>query len=225
VPAPKRWYSFGRGLVGLVLFAAGVTIAVASATANAWFGMSLATDKTAAWTFATLTVMAEVVAAVVPAARRFYWHRREWLSCLTILVVLIIALTVVALASSGFVIQNVSDAIMARADHTTASVAIAEAALANAKGARDRECYRNGGSKAVGPICRQREDIVNERQAALDQAKAEVRLQADPLAGSLHISSRDLQTIKASAMVVMCLAAGLIIALGYGLMFAKTGMR
>jgi hypothetical protein len=213
-------YGTGRGLVGLTLIVAGGIIAATSMAANAWFASSLTTDPTAAKIFATLSMAAEVVAVVTPSALRFYVDRREWISTIIGIAILAISLTVVALAASGFVAVNISDSTMNRADRITPSVATAQLALDDAKAARDRECGK------VGPICRQREDTVNQRQGDLDAAKAEVRSDADPQAGALHaiwpvITSDTLRTVKAGTMMAICLAAGLIIALGSGLLFPK----
>jgi hypothetical protein len=54
-------------------------------------------------------------------------------------------------------------------------VATAQAALADAKVSRDREC--NGG---VGKNCRLREDAVSELRKGLDAAMATVEQSADP---------------------------------------------
>jgi hypothetical protein len=210
---PFSSYGLGRGLVGLALVAAGVAITLASMAANGWYGASLTTSTTAAGIFSTLTVVAEGIAATMPSALRFlrdmHEHGWVWLGR----AVLAISVTVVALASSGFVITNVSDATAIRADRMTPAVASAQTALEDAKGARDRECTK------VGPICRQREDMVSQRQAELDRAKAEVKADADPQAAALYLTSSELRTIKAAVMVALCLAAGLIIGIGNVLLF------
>jgi hypothetical protein len=73
----------------------------------------------------------------------------------------------------------------------------------------------------------QREDMVNQRQAELDRVKCDSLGQCpgDPQAAALHLTSNTLRTVKATVMVVMCLAAGLIIALGSGLLFPNTRVR
>jgi hypothetical protein len=63
----------------------------------------------------------------------------------------------------------------ARASRTTPAVQAAQAALADAMAARDREC--KGG---VGKFCREREAAVNERHQALDAAMQAVGQAADP---------------------------------------------
>ncbi len=90
---------------------------------------------------------------------------------------------------------------------------MARRALEDAKVARDRECIK------VGPIGRVREDAVAARQRKLDEALAEVRATADPQAEALHITPNVLRAAKAGAVVALCLAAGYIISLGWGLLF------
>jgi hypothetical protein len=64
---------------------------------------------------------------------------------------------------------------LARASRITAAVQAAQAALADAMAARDREC--KGG---VGKFCREREAAVNERRQSLDMAMLSVGQSADP---------------------------------------------
>jgi hypothetical protein len=218
VPAPTRgidrWNAVGRGFVGLVLVGAGGVIACSSIAANIWFALSMTTDPLAAKTFATLSATSELVAVAMPTALSFYWDGRQWFRALLGAGVLAIALTVVALAASGFVVTNVSDATLIRVEHSH-TVASAQAALDDAKAARDRECAK------VGPVCRQREEIVNQRQAELDRAATTANAEADPQAAALHLTSNELRTVKAAVMVAICLAAGLIVALGSGLVFPR----
>jgi hypothetical protein len=82
--------------------------------------------------------------------------------------------------------------------------------------------------KTSGPnesAWKQREDAVTERQHKLDEAKAEVRAQADPQAEAFHVTPNTLRTAKASATMLMCLAAGYIISLGWGLVFGRRRQR
>ena len=51
----------------------------------------------------------------------------------------------------------------------------------------------------------------------LDDARAEVRVTADPQAAALGVSPIE----KAGVLVAMCLIAGLIIAEGWGLLFGS----
>ena len=216
-PGGSWWTAIGRGTVGLVLVGAGITLALTSMRANAWFGYSLTADETAGWIFSTLSVTAEIIACALPTANRFYWQDGDRWTAVKGGVLMCVALMVVFFAASGFVLTNVSSATDARAERTTPTVEIAQRALNDAKAARDRECSK------VGPICRQREDTVAERQRKLDEAKAEVRAAADPQAEALHVTASTLRTAKAGVMVAMCLAAGFIISFGWGLLFWTSG--
>jgi hypothetical protein len=78
-------------------------------------------------------------------------------------------------AGVGFASVNVADATLARAGRTIPAIEAAQSALADAKTARDRECTK------VGPICREREDAVVERQRLLDAVLQSVEKRSDVL--------------------------------------------
>ena len=78
-------------------------------------------------------------------------------------------------AGIGFASTNITDVTLARASRTTPAVQTAQAALADAMAARDREC--KGG---VGKFCREREAMVDERRQALDAAMRSIKETADP---------------------------------------------
>jgi hypothetical protein len=69
---------------------------------------------------------------------------------------------------------NIADTTMARAGRTAPAVEIAQRGLNDAKATRDRECTK------VGPICRQREDAVRDRQTELALAMTKVSAASDP---------------------------------------------
>src|SRR5262249_41457773 len=62
----------GRCIIGLILVGAAIVLAVASMRANVWFGFALSVDDTAGQIFASLTVMSELIAVVMPTANRLY---------------------------------------------------------------------------------------------------------------------------------------------------------
>ncbi len=78
-------------------------------------------------------------------------------------------------AGIGFASTNITDVTLARASRVTPAIQSAQAALADAMSARDREC-----THGVGPNCRQRETTVNERRQALDTAMHSIEQAADP---------------------------------------------
>src|SRR5882757_6397010 len=78
-------------------------------------------------------------------------------------------------ASIGFASINIADVTLSRASRVTPAVTVAQAALADAMSARDREC--KGG---VGKFCREREAAVAERRHAVDIATQSVAQTTDP---------------------------------------------
>jgi hypothetical protein len=190
-------------------------IAVTSMEANSWYGHCLASDAAAGDIFSRLSVLAEIIACVLPTANQFYWHDGDRWTAMKGGALMMVALMVVFFAASGFVVTNLSGAIEAKAERTTPTVMMAQRALDDAKTARDRECIK------VGPVCRQREDAIIDRQHKLDEAKAEVRIGADPQAEAFHVTPNTLRTAKAGVMVLMCLAAGYFISMGWGLVFVR----
>ena len=135
--------------------------------------------------------------------------------------IMFFAAGVVFLAASGFVVTNVGDKIVARegALFVVPAVAVAQRALDDARTARDRECGK------VGPICRQREDAVGARQnelnSALAKALGEAGSRADPQAATLGMQPGTLRKLQAGGLVAMCLGAGFVLSLGWGLLFAR----
>jgi hypothetical protein len=214
----RWWDALGRKIIGLVLVSAGLTLAVTSMQANAWAGYSFAGDEAAGAIFSRLSVMAEIIACALPSANRFYRQDGDWWMVLKGSALMWVALVVVFFAASGFVLTTLNDSSAARAERTTPTIEMARRALEDARAARDRECIK------VGPVCRVREDAVAARQRKLDEVKAEVRAAADPQAEALHVTPNVLRAAKAGAMVTLCLAAGYIISLGWGLLFqTRTG--
>ena len=78
-------------------------------------------------------------------------------------------------AGIGFASTNITDVMLSRTSRVTPAVTSAQAQLADAMAARDREC--KGG---VGKFCREREAEVAERRQVLDAAVAAVGQTADP---------------------------------------------
>jgi hypothetical protein len=163
-----------RCIVGVPLVGAAFALVWASVRANAWAGFALSVDGEAGRIFATLTVTAEVIAFLVPTANRLYRAMGETWSVLRGLLILIVAALIVGFAASGFVLTNVSDKTALRAQ-ASPDIGVAQRALADAQRARDRECTR------VGPICRQREDTVGQRQNELNAAIATAQRGAEAL--------------------------------------------
>jgi len=87
----------------------------------------------------------------------------------------VVAFVFAVTAGIGFASTNISDVTLTRASRVTPAITGAQAALADAMAARDREC--KGG---VGKFCREREAAVAERRQVLDSAIRTVGQAADP---------------------------------------------
>jgi hypothetical protein len=125
------------------------------------------------------------------------------------------------IAGIGFASTNISDMTMARASRVTPAVATAQAALADATAARDREC--RGG---VGKFCREREAAVNERRVALDTAMRSVEQTADPQTqaairivawlsrGALQPSGDDFAMLRLVLLALLPQVGGILLMIG-----------
>jgi hypothetical protein len=216
---PSRWHAIGRALIGLIIAACGVAIAVTSIRANAWFGRSLTNDATAGEIFSNLSVLAEIVACAIPTANRFYWQDGDRRTAIRGLVLMAVALTVVFFAASGFVLTNIRAGTELRGDRVTPAVALALRTADTLARSREDECRKRGDR------CRDLEAQERKALADLANARAEVRATADPQAQALHVDSNTVRTVQAAAMVGMCLAAGYIIAFGTGLVWPRPRQR
>jgi hypothetical protein len=144
-------------------------------TMNGWFARSLGSTDTAGWLFLVIGVAADLVALVMPSCAAGLWHAGQRAIALAGWAVWLMTFVFAVTAGIGFASVNIADATMARASRATPAVTTAQAALADAMAARDREC--KGG---VGKFCREREAAVSERRQAVDVAMRAVEQTADP---------------------------------------------
>jgi hypothetical protein len=211
-----RWRAIGRGATGLALAGCGIAVAVTSIRANAWFGRSLTTDPLAGEIFSSLSVLAEIAACIIPTANRFYWQDGDRWTALRGFVLMVVALTVVFFAASGFVLNTISTGIETRGDRMTPAVDLAQRTADTLAKSRADECRRRGDR------CRDLEAQERKALADLTAVRAEIRSHADPQAEALHIDSNTVRTVQAAAMVGMCLCAGYLISFGAGLIWPRT---
>src|SRR5262249_47926386 len=120
-----------------------------------------------------------------------------------------------------FASVNIADVTTARAARVTPVVTIAQAALADAMTARDREC--KGG---VGKFCREREAAVSDRRHALDGAMAAGAATADPQseaavrlvtwisAGTLHPTDNDFAMLRLVLLALLPQIGGILLMVG-----------
>src|ERR1700741_789359 len=168
--APPR-----RQLAPALLSAAALVLAAVGITINGWFARSLGSSDVAGWLFLAVGVAADLVALVMPSCAVGLWLAGQRATALVGWCVWLMTFVFAVTAGIGFASTNISDVTLARASRVTPAVMNAQAALADAMAARDREC--KGG---VGKFCREREAAVAERRQFLDTAVASVGQTADP---------------------------------------------
>jgi hypothetical protein len=149
---------------------AGVGIAM-----NGWFARSLGSSDIAGWLFLAIGVAADLVALVMPSTAAGLWQAGQRATALVGWSVWVMTFMFAVTAGIGFASVNITDVTLARASRATPAVTAAQATLADAMAARDRECVHG-----VGKFCREREAAVNDRRQAVDVAMRSVEQTADP---------------------------------------------
>ena len=210
-----------RLVVPTLLTIAAVALAGVGITMNGWFARSLGSTDAARWLFLAVGVAADLVALVIPSRAAGLWRARHRASALTAWLVWVMTFAFAVTAGIGFASTNITDVTMARASRVTPAVTAAQAALADAMTARDREC--KGG---VGKFCREREEVVNARQAALSVAMHSVEASADPQThaaiqvvawvsrGTLQPSENDFATLRLVLLALLPQIGGILLMLG-----------
>ncbi len=162
-------------LAPIVLSTAAIALAATGITINGWFARSLGSSDVAGWLFLAIGVAADAVALVMPSCAAGLWQTRQRATALVGWAVWFATFVFAVTAGIGFASTNIADVTLSRASRVTPTVTSAQAQLADAMAARDREC--KGG---VGKFCREREADVAERRQILDAAMAAVGQTADP---------------------------------------------
>ncbi len=177
VATPSRFVTPSRlRIAPILLTASAFALAGVGMTMNGWFARTLGSSDIAGWLFLAIGVAADLSALVVPSCAARLWQARQRAISLAGWVVWAMTFVFAVTAGIGFASTNIADVTLARASRTPA-VQTAQAALADAMAARDREC--KGG---IGKFCREREAVVNERRQALDTAMQAIGRAADPQA-------------------------------------------
>ena len=164
-----------RDLAPVLLSTAALALAAVGITINGWFARTLGSSDVAGWLFLAVGVAADLVALVMPSCATGLWQGGQRATALVGWALWLLTFVFAVTAGVGFASTNISDVTLARASRVTPAVTNAQAALADAMAARDREC--KGG---VGKFCREREAAVAERRQVLDTATATVGQTADP---------------------------------------------
>lgn len=164
-----------RYLAANLLSIAAFALGAVGITINGWFARSLGSSDAAGWLFLAVGVAADLVAFVLPSCAAALWQAGQRATALVGWGVWLMTFVFAVTAGIGFASTNISDVTLARASRVTPAVTNAQAALADAMAARDREC--KGG---VGKFCREREAAVVERRQIVDSAMTSVGQAADP---------------------------------------------
>jgi hypothetical protein len=170
VIAPSRLHFAPALLTTAALALGAVGIAI-----NGWFARSLGSTEAAAWLFLAVGVAADLVALVMPSVVAGLWQARRRATAMVGWAVWLVAFLFAVTAGIGFASTNISDVTLTRSSRVTPAITGAQAALADAMAARDREC-----KVVIGRFCREREAAVAERRQVLDAAMASVGQAADP---------------------------------------------
>ena len=164
-----------RQLAPVLLSTAALALAAVGIAINGWFARSLGSSDLAGWLFLAVGVAADLVALVMPSCAARLWQAGQRPTALVGWTVWLMTFVFAVTAGIGFASTNISDVTYTRASRVTPAIATAQATLADAMAARDREC-----KDGVGKFCREREVAVAQRRQILDTAMASVGQMADP---------------------------------------------
>ena len=170
--APRRPRHY---LAPVLLTTAALALSAVGIAINGWFARSLGSSDLAGWLFLAVGVAADLAALVLPSTAAGLWHIGQRATALVGWVIWLVTFVFAVTAGIGFASTNISDVTLMRASRVTPAVTSAQAMLADAMAARDREC--KGG---VGKFCREREALVAERRQLFDSAMTSVGQAADP---------------------------------------------
>jgi hypothetical protein len=202
----------------VVLSTAALALAAVGVTINGWFARSLGSSDWAGWLFFAIGVATDLVALVMPSCAAGLWQIGQRSTALVGWAVWLMTFVFAVTAGIGFASTNIADVTMARASRVTPAVAVAQAALADAMAARDREC--KGG---VGKFCREREAAVAQRRQALDvamhgveeiadpQTEAAIRIMSWLSVGMLHPSAEDFAMLRLALLALLPQIGGILL--------------
>jgi hypothetical protein len=210
-----------RHAAPVLLTVAALALAVVGMTMNGWFARSLGSTDTAGWLFLIIGVAADLVALVIPSCAASLWQGRHRATALAGWAVWLMTFIFAVTASIGFASVNIADVTLSRASRVTPAMMTAQASLADAMAARDREC--KGG---VGKFCREREAAVTERRQAVDVAMRSVEQTADPQTesairivawasrGMLHPTGDDFAMLRLVLLALLPQIGGILLMVG-----------
>ena len=134
----------------------------------------------AGWLLMFVGILADVAAYSLPDTAAVRWRQGHhatsalaWLICIPLV-------TFAFLNNTGFTTTNLSDTANARAERSTPALDEAKRNLDDAKRARDTACTGRDGKPAVGPVCAQTNNTVDERQRRVDGIRDRITADANP---------------------------------------------
>jgi hypothetical protein len=210
-----------RSIAQLLLVATSFGLAAVGIAMNGWFAHTLGSSQIAGWLFAAIGVAADCVALAMPCCAALKWQASQRGAALAGWLVWSLTFAFAVTAGIGFASVNISDVTSSRAARVTPAVEQAKASLADAMGARDRECA--GGT---GKNCRAREDMVVERRRLVDQAVSAVGQSADPQTeaashivawlsvGTIRPSSSDVAMLRLILLSLLPQLGGILLMVG-----------
>jgi hypothetical protein len=174
VAIPRVLTPSRRYFAPAVLTIAALALGAVGIAINGSFARGLGSSDLAGYLFLAVGVASDLVALVMPSIAATLWQGRQRATAMVGWVVWLVAFAFAVTAGLGFASTNISDVTLTRASRSTPAITGAQAALADAMAARDREC------KVVGKYCREREAAVVGRRQVLDTAIGAVAQAADP---------------------------------------------
>jgi hypothetical protein len=210
-----------RAMASYVLVGAALCLAAVGVVINGWFARSLGSTEAAGLLFLAIGVATDLVALAAPSCAAHLWAARQRPTALVAWALWLMTFIFAVTAGLGFASMNIADVTSARASRPTPAVTVAQAALADAMAARDREC--KGG---VGKFCREREAAVTERRQAVDAAMQSVERNADPQTdaairlvawlshGALQPSGNDFAMLRLVLLALLPQIGGILLMVG-----------
>jgi hypothetical protein len=233
VTPPKRP---GGRWIGAVLLLVGLAIAALAVSINVQTGARFGTTEAASWTFAGLSVAADLLGITLPMAGAALWLRGRHGLSVCAWATWLLAASMATLASVGFASLHIADTAAARAavvttasaanERRTAAVQAAQAAVDAAGKARLAECLKRG------PRCR---DLEHAEQIRMTEVQAAIAMpvptvptisDADPqVTGAvrlaqwvgLKLTAIDVGNLRLALLGLLPNLAGLVLAFGVAL--------
>lgn len=205
----------------LALIASAVALAGTGIVVNGWYARSLGSTETAGWLFLAIGIGADCAALALPSVAASLWDARQRARAAVGWLVWLATFVFAVTAGIGFASVNIADVTASRSSRVTPAVQAAQAALADAMAARDREC--KGG---VGKFCREREAAVAAArdQLALQskgaigladpQTDAAVALLAWISGGTLKPTGHDFAMLRLILLALLPQIGGVLLMLG-----------